>query len=165
MNIKSLRIFLQNVQRNKLLMKLILKSNKNKFDIILIQEISWFIIQQIPSTISEERKNIIEASYYLFWMLSTRNLNIENDYPRVITYVNIKLTKLCFSLCKNISSYWDINLIFFSSYSTVCFLLNIYSDHQQNTLKYLKDTEVNLNNVIIILTSETATKTYYTHIT
>jgi len=30
------------------------------------------------------------------------------------------------------------------------FILNIYSDNQQNALKYLKDTEVNLNNVVII---------------
>jgi len=28
--------------------------------------------------------------------------------------------------------------------------MNIYSDNYQNTLKYLKDTEVNLNNIFII---------------
>jgi len=31
------------------------------------------------------------------------------------------------------------------------FLLNIYSNSQQSTLKHLKDTEVNLNNVIIMI--------------
>jgi len=29
--------------------------------------------------------------------------------------------------------------------------LNIYSDNQQNTLKYLKNTEVNLNNVLTMI--------------
>jgi len=32
----------------------------------------------------------------------------------------------------------------------MCFIINIYSDDQQTTLKYLKDTEVNLNNVLIM---------------
>jgi len=32
----------------------------------------------------------------------------------------------------------------------MCFI-NIYSDDQQTVLKYLKDTEVNLNNVLIII--------------
>ena len=33
----------------------------------------------------------------------------------------------------------------------MCFIINIYSDNQQTALKYLKDTEVNLNNVLIII--------------
>jgi len=32
----------------------------------------------------------------------------------------------------------------------MCFLINVYSDNQQSTLKYLKNTEVNLNNIIIM---------------
>jgi len=32
----------------------------------------------------------------------------------------------------------------------MCFILNIYSDDCQNTLKYLKNTEVNLNNILIM---------------
>ena len=32
----------------------------------------------------------------------------------------------------------------------MCFILNIYLDDQQTILKYLKNTEVNLNNVLII---------------
>ena len=28
--------------------------------------------------------------------------------------------------------------------------MNVYSDNHQNVLKYLKDTEVNLNNVLIM---------------
>jgi len=32
----------------------------------------------------------------------------------------------------------------------VSLIINIYSDNHQPTLKYLKDTEVNLNNILII---------------
>jgi len=33
----------------------------------------------------------------------------------------------------------------------MCFFINIYSDDQQSTLKYLKNTEMNLNNVLIMI--------------
>ena len=32
----------------------------------------------------------------------------------------------------------------------MCFILNVYLDNQQNTLKYLENTRVNLNNILII---------------
>ena len=44
----------------------------------------------------------------------------------------------------------DINLILFFNESIICFIINIYSNDQQNTLKYLKDIEVNLNNILIM---------------
>jgi len=44
----------------------------------------------------------------------------------------------------------DINLISFFNRDIIYFIINIYSDDQQNTLKYLEDIEVNLNNVIIM---------------
>jgi len=77
----------------------------------------------------------------------TRLSLTDNDYSRVITYINIKFIKLHFSLRKDIFNYRNINLI---SFFNCNFIINIYSDNQQTTLKYLKDTEVNLNNVLII---------------
>jgi len=32
----------------------------------------------------------------------------------------------------------------------MCFIINVYSDNQQFILKYLRDTEINLNNILII---------------
>jgi len=80
----------------------------------------------------------------------TRTSHIENNYSRVLTYINIKLTKLYFSLRKNIFNYKDINLISFFNCSIMYFIINVYSDNQQSILKYLKDTEINLNNILII---------------
>ena len=55
-----------------------------------------------------------------------------------------------FLLRKDIMNYRDINLISFFNNNIICFIINIYSDDQQNVLKYLKDIEVNLNNVLIM---------------
>ena len=69
---------------------------------------------------------------------------------RVLTYINVRLTKLCFSLRKDIINCKDINLISFFNNGSICFLINIYLDDYQSTLKYFNDTEVNLNNILII---------------
>jgi len=65
MILKSLSIFLQNICKNKLFTNTILENNKI-FDILFIQELSWLVIYQISSPISEKEKDIIGASYYLF---------------------------------------------------------------------------------------------------
>jgi len=33
----------------------------------------------------------------------------------------------------------------------MCFIINVYLDNQQSTLKYLKNTEMNLNNILIMI--------------
>jgi len=73
-----------------------------------------------------------------------------NDYPRVIAYVNIRLFSFQFSLCKDIFNHRDISLILFFNNNDIFFLINIYSDSSQSALKYLKDTEVDIYNVLII---------------
>ena len=55
-----------------------------------------------------------------------------------------------FLLRKNIMNYRNINLISFFNNSIICFIINIYSNDQQNALKYLKDIEINLSNVHIM---------------
>ena len=73
-----------------------------------------------------------------------------NDLPRVISYVNICLSPLRFLLCKNIINHRDINLISFFNHNMCFFILNVYSDFSHTALKYYKDTEVNIGNVLIM---------------
>ena len=73
-----------------------------------------------------------------------------NNSLRVLTYINTKLTRLCFSLRKDIINHKDTNLISFFNNGSTCFFINIYSDDYQSTLKYLKNTKINLNNILII---------------
>ena len=82
------------------------------------------------------------------WTIFIRSLHTENDHPRVLTYINIRLIRLYFSFRKDICNHRDINLVYFFNCSIICFLINVYSDDQQSTLK---NTEVNLNNIIIII--------------
>ena len=70
--------------------------------------------------------------------------------PRVIIYINICILFLCFSLCNDFFNHRDISCVSFFNYSLIYYLFNIYSDSFQSALKYLKDTEVDFNNVLIM---------------
>ena len=57
-----------------------------------------------------------------------RTLNLENKHPKVLTYINIRLTMLCFSLIKDRFNHKDINLISFFNNESIYFVINVYSD-------------------------------------
>ena len=57
-----------------------------------------------------------------------RALNTENEHPRVLTYINIKLIRLCFSLRKDIFNHRDINLLLFFNCGIMCSIINVYLD-------------------------------------
>jgi len=74
----------------------------------------------------------------------------ENDYPRVIIYVNIRLFSFRFSLQKDVIDYRDILLILFFNKDKYFWMMNIYSDSLYTAVKYLKNTEVNIHNLLVI---------------
>ena len=55
-----------------------------------------------------------------------------------------------FFFAKDIFNHRDISCISFFNQESIFFLINVYSDLSQLALKYLKDTETNINNVIIM---------------
>ena len=65
-------------------------------------------------------------------------------------YIDIQLTQLYFLLRKDIINHRDINRISLFNNSVIFIIINIYLVKQQNTLKYLKDIEVNIYNVLIM---------------
>ena len=127
MILKNLKIFSQNVRKNSLVVNTILETHSH-FDIILIQEPPWSEIRKIPSSSS----------------------SCTNDFPRVLSYVNIRLNSLRFLFCKDIFDHRDISIISFSNNNICYYILNIYSDSSHSALKYLKDTEANVNNVLLM---------------
>ena len=147
MIIKNIKIFLQNVYKNKLLTNTILEAHK-EFDIIFIQELSQLFIQLISSFSNKKEEKLIRASNQITF--SRINLN-NNDSPRVISYMNIRLFQLHFFLQKDIFNYRNISCFSFFNNSNVYFLISIYSDLSQAALKYLKDIKANINNVLIIV--------------
>ena len=74
----------------------------------------------------------------------------KSDAPRVIAYINIQLSSLCFLLRRDIINHRDISLISFLNNNICYYIMNVYSDSSHSALKYLKDTEVNINNVLLM---------------
>jgi len=79
-----------------------------------------------------------------------RTPETENDFPRIIIYINIRLASLCFSLCKDIINHRDILLVSFFNNNDVFWLMNVYSDSFHMALKYLKDTKAYIHNLLIM---------------
>ena len=149
MILKSLKILLQNARKNTLIVHSLLET-QNCYDIILIQEPPWSEIRKVPSSSNSKGDSFIGTIHHPNWIMFGRVPMDSNDSPRVISYVNICLSPLCFLLRKDIINHRDINLISFFNDNTCLFILNIYSDSSHTALKYLKDTEVNIGNILIM---------------
>ena len=70
--------------------------------------------------------------------------------PKVTAYINNRLASLCFSLWTDIINHTDILLLSFTSNRFQYFILNIYSDSAHMALKYFKDIEVNIDNILVM---------------
>ena len=149
MIIKNLKIYSQNIRKNSLLVNTILETLTH-FDIILIQEPPWSEIYKIPSSSNHKGDPLIGSVHHSNWITFTRSPLANKDSPRVISYINIRLLSFYFLLCKDIINHRDINLISFSNNNICYYILNVYSDSSHTALKYLKDTEVNIDNVVLM---------------
>ena len=150
MIIQNLKIFSQNVCKNSLVTNTILET-LSQFDIIFIQEPPWSEIRKTLSSLNCKGKPLMSTCHHPNWIVFTRLPTNSNDFPRVISYVNIHLKSLCFLLRKDIFDHRDINIISFTINDICHYILNIYSDSSHSALKYLKDTEVNINNVLLMM--------------
>ena len=149
MIIKNIKIYSQNVWKNSLIVNTILETLTH-FDIILIQEPPWSEIWKIPSSSNCEGNPLIGSVHHPNWILFARIPSVDKDSPRVISYINIRLSSFWFLLRKDIINHRDINLISFFNNNICYYILNVYSDSLYTALKYLKDTEVNINNIVLI---------------
>jgi len=110
----------------------------------------WLVICSILSSTSKKGDKVISTPNHPNWITFLSHLSKNNDYPRVISYINIHLSHLYSSLCKDIFNYRDICCFSFFNNNDIFFIINIYSDDNQYALKYLKDTEAKITNVLII---------------
>ena len=149
MIVKNLKIFSQNVCKNSLLVNTLFKTLVH-FDIILIQEPLWSEIWKIPSISNRKGDSLMGSSHHPNWISFARIPLNNKDFPRVIAYVNNCLSALRFLLYKDIINHRDISLISFSNNNVCYYILNVYSDSSYTALKYLKDTEANIDNVILM---------------
>ena len=139
MIIKKIKILSQKIQKNNLVVNTILET-QFLFDVIFIQEPSQTTICFIPSSRSKEGEELVGVPNHPNWIIFSRNSFKENNSPRVVIYINIRLFSFCFYLCKDIFNHRDISLVLFFNNNLIFY---VYSDLSQSALKYLKDTEVN----------------------
>jgi len=149
----NLKIFSQNVRKNKTLTDIILEIQKNISDIIFIQEPPRSLLRQVLSHTNPEGDSYYGTPNHPDWSLFIQNNgNIEN-YPRVATYINKRLSRMRFSLRKDLINHWDINVIDFHNGQDVNFIINIYSDSNQTALQVLRNNTRNIG-ITIIMTGD-----------
>ena len=149
MIVQNLKVFSQNVWKNSLIINTILET-QSQFDIIFIQEPPQSEIHKIPSSFDCKGETLIGITHYFNWLLFVR-ISLERlDSSRVIAYINICLSSFHFLLHKDIINHRDIILISFLNNHVCYYIMNIYSDSSHSALKYLKDIEVNIDNILIM---------------
>ena len=149
MIVKNIKILLQNICKNLLIINTLLET-QTQFDIILIQEPPWSEICKVPSSSNSEGDSLMGTCHHPNWIAFARFPLDRSDSPKVISYVNICLSLLHFLLCKDIINHRDISLISFFNCNVCYYIMNVYSDSSHTALKYLKDTEVNIENIILM---------------
>ena len=79
-----------------------------------------------------------------------RNSSRADNFSHIISYINICLSFIHYSLQNDILNHKDILCISFFNCDSTCFFINVYLDSSQTALKYLKNIEVNINNILIM---------------
>ena len=149
MILKDLKIFSQNVRKNNFIINTILKVNYN-FDVIFIQEPSWTTIRSIPSSDNYEGVLLVGVVNHPIWLIFVREPDMINNCPRVIIFINIRLSSFHFSFCKDIINHRDILLVSFFNNGDIFQIMNVYLDSSHSVIKYLKNTKVNIFNLLVM---------------
>ena len=123
---------------------------QKNFNILFIQEPFWSIIQTIPSFSNKEGDRVVNTPNYPNWITFSRPNTNDQNHSRVVTYINIHLVTMQFSLRRDIFDHKDICCFSFFNNSSIFFIINIYSDDSYSALKYLKDIEANIWSVLIM---------------
>ena len=84
------------------------------------------------------------------WLTFARDPDTMNNCTRVIMFINIRLSSFCFSFCKDVINHRNILLTSFFNSGDIFWLMNIYSDSSHSVIKYLKNTEFNIQNLLVM---------------
>jgi len=124
----NLKIFLQNIRKNKVLTNIILETQKNSADIIFIQEPPRFLIWHIPSHSNPIGDPLYGTPSHSEWTLFIHQDTTQENYARVATYVNKYLARMKYALRLDIINHWNINILAFHSDRDTNYMINIYLD-------------------------------------
>jgi len=146
----NLKIFSQNVRKNKVLTNIILETQKNSADVIFIQKPPRSLIRYIPSHSNPMGDPLYGTSNHPEWTLFIHQDTTQENYARVATYVNKHLARMRFALRLDIINHQDINILAFHNNRDTNYIINIYSDSNQTTLQALQKSMSNIDKIIIL---------------
>ena len=92
-----IHIYLQNVQKNYVLVDSLLEFQKNLYDILFIQEPSWNFIQFASSTLSSSSQEVVGAPIYPEQIQVVRFPQDSEQTPRVMCFIHSRLSRLRFA--------------------------------------------------------------------
>ena len=95
-------------------------------------------------------EDFIGTVHHLNWLFFTSTPMNKSTSSRVTAYINIHLISFYFSLWFDIINHTDILLMSFINNHIYYFIINIYSDLSHSALKYFKDTEINIDNILVM---------------
>ena len=98
------------------------------------------------SKLWETRKNLTCLAMITF----IREPDMMNNYLIVTMFIIIRLSSFHFFFRKDVINHRDILLTSFFNNGDIFWLTNIYSDSSHSVIKYLKDTEFNIQNLLVI---------------
>ena len=139
-------IYSQNVWKNYVLVDSLLESQKDLYTILFIQEPPWNFIQFAPSTTSPGGQEVIGALIHPEWTQVVQFPQDSKQIPRVICFIHSRLSRIRFSLRRNIVNYRDIQLLSFFNrgrcqffFSSIYYIVLNYSpwqtiQNQQSTI-------------------------------
>jgi len=84
------------------------------------------------------------------WLTFTREPDMSKECPRVTIFINIRLASFHPSFCKDIINHRDILLALFFINNELFWIMNVYSNSSHSVIKYLKDMEINICNLLIM---------------
>ena len=99
---------------------------------------------------NKNSNSLVGAPNHPNWITFSRSSNNDNEHSHIILYINTCPFHMYFALRKNIFNHRDICYFSFFNNDDIFFIINVYSDDCQSTLKYLKNTEVNIQNMLIM---------------
>ena len=135
----KLHIYSQNVRKNYALFDTFLKSQKDYYDIFFVQEPPWNFIRYAPSTVSLEGDKVVGASIHPDWTQVVRVPRDSENVPRVMAFIHSRLTRLRFSLRRDMVDHHDILLLSFFNRGECHFLMNVCSDDRHSAVKFMLD--------------------------
>src|SRR6188768_4008648 len=134
----GIRVFLQNVNKNRLHLDMLLELCKNDFDIIFVQEPPWSLICHAPSAQDVEGEQVIGAPNHPDWLAIVRPPD-PGLPPRTMAYVSRRLAQFRPSLRRDVIDHRDILLLSLFSDGDQYNFLNIYSDSDHTAIDLLHD--------------------------